>query len=72
MYISGNRRSAILALLIVLLVFGSPTPAGIDAAQSSRFTSAAEPETIPGVEIPVIAVPGDGQQSYVAPPAALG
>ncbi len=72
MYISGNRRSAILALLIVLLVFGLPTPAGIDAAQSSRFTSAAEPETMPGVEIPLIAVPGDGQQSYVAPPAALG
>ena len=72
MRISGTRRSASLALLIILLVLGLPAPTGIDAAPNSRFMSAEGPESIPGVEIPVIAVPGDGQQSYVAPPAALG
>jgi hypothetical protein len=72
MRIAGNLRFAFLALLIILLAFGLPTPASIDAAQNAHLSSVAEPDTIPGVEIPVIAVPGDGQQSYVAPPATLG
>ncbi|HEY8597178.1 MAG TPA: choice-of-anchor D domain-containing protein, partial [Thermomicrobiales bacterium] len=64
-------RFGLLVALLAAFLVGSPTiPHPVGAADGAAYST--EPASIPGVAIPVIAVPGDGQQSYVAPPAALG
>ena len=68
----GVRCGFLVALLVALLVGSLPWPIVAGATASVLSAAATEPESIPGAEIPLIAVPGDGQQSYVAPPPTLG